>query len=272
MCLVPGVAHFSLLTALSNQFQLLRLHGGDSYALDFAVGRLQDLEAQAVFLDCFALARNPTRELAHEPGDGRRFFAFRLRAEEFAEPVHIHAAGNNESPVAVTNDFRFIALIADFADDLLDQVFDGHQPRDAAVLVDNNRHAIVLPLHFAEQVASQLALRNEVNIAPHDGIQSTDVGFAVRHLQDVLSVNDPLDVMNAAFIYGNARVMVRAEHLNEALHGCVGGNREDCWTRLHRLPHGFAAELDYRLDEVTIALLNNAFFLAGLDQSIHGLR
>ena len=42
-------------------------------------------------------------------------------------------------------------------------------------------------------------------------------------------------------------------------------------TRLHGFAHRLAAELHHRLDQVAVAFLNNAFFLARFDQRIHGL-
>src|SRR5215469_1268941 len=54
-----GDAHVSWLVAhRSYQFKLPRLHRGHTYALDLAVGGLQHFEAQAVFFDRFAFARN----------------------------------------------------------------------------------------------------------------------------------------------------------------------------------------------------------------------
>src|SRR5208282_3875500 len=40
--------------------------------------------------------------------------------------------------------------------------------------------------------------------------------------------------------------------------------------RLHRLANRFAAEFDYRLDQVAIALLNDAFFLSRFNQGVDG--
>ena len=50
------------------------------------------------------------------------------------------------------------------------------------------------------------------------------------------------------------------------LEGCGLGNGEDLGARSHDLADQLVAELDGGADEVAVALLQNAFFLAGLDE------
>mmetsp|Transcript_28374 Transcript_28374/g.52945 ORF Transcript_28374/g.52945 Transcript_28374/m.52945 type:complete len:300 (+) Transcript_28374:2916-3815(+) len=44
-----------------------------------------------------------------------------------------------------------VVLVFDFPNDLLNQVFDGHQAVDAAIFINNQRHMPTLRLHFGEQ-------------------------------------------------------------------------------------------------------------------------
>src|SRR5215471_7353336 len=180
----------------SNQFQLPWLRRAHPHALDLAVGRLQHFEAQAVFLYHFPPTWNSAGEFADQSRNGCRIFSFRLRPEQFVETVDIHTSGNDETAVAVTYDFRFIALVPDLADNFFHQVFDRDESRDSAVLIDNDRHADILLLHLAQQVASQLAFRYEVNIPAHDAAHRPHVRFAVGNLQHVLGVNNSFNVMD----------------------------------------------------------------------------
>ena len=49
------------------------------------------------------------------------------------------------------------------------------------------------------------------------------------------------------------------------------GNRHshDLRPRRHDLAHRFVTELNHRLDEVAVALLQDSFFLAGFDQRVY---
>ncbi len=87
-------------------------------------------------------------------------------------------------------------LVADFANDLFHQILDRHQAGHAAVFVDHNRHANIVLLHFAQQIAAEFALGYEVNIAPHQRFESALRGFAIGHLQHVLRVNNALDIVD----------------------------------------------------------------------------
>ena len=126
-------------------------------------------------------------------------------------------------------------------------------------------------MHLAQKIASQLAFGDKMNIAPHNGIQGAHVRFAVGDLQHVLGVNNAFDVVNAAFVHGHASVVLGAKQFDEVFHRRVGGKGKHRRARLHRLADGFAAELHDRLNQVAVALLNNALFLPGLNESIHGL-
>ena len=66
--------------------------------------------------------------------------------------------------------------------------------------------------------------------------------------------------------------MACSQQLDELFDRRVGGNRHNFRTRLHRLAHRLLAEFHDRLDQVAIAFVQNAFFLASLDERIHGFR
>ena len=55
-----------------------------------------------------------------------------------------------------------VVLVADLADDLLEQVLDRHQARGAAVLVDDDRALNLLALELLQQLGDTLGLGHEV--------------------------------------------------------------------------------------------------------------
>src|SRR6202140_701263 len=253
------------------QLQLLRLHRADSHALHLAIGGFEDFKAKAVVLHHLAFAGNSPGEFADQASDGGRLFSFRLAAEEFVEAVHVHSARDDERALAFTHNLRLVVIVADLSHDLFHQVLDGNQTRHAAVFVHHNRHADVLLLHFAQQIASQLALRHEIDVAPHDRLHDADPRFAVGHLQHVLRVDDPLDVVNVALIFGHPGVVLGSQQFDEVFDRGIRRHSKHLGTRLHGLAHRLAAELHHRLDQIAVALLDNALLLASFNQCVHRL-
>ena len=52
-------------------------------------------------------------------------------------------------------------LVGDVADDGFEQVFDGDEAGDAAVLVDDDAHVLLLALHLAEELGDFFGLGHE---------------------------------------------------------------------------------------------------------------
>src|SRR5271166_3965276 len=77
-------------------------------------------------------------------------------------------------------------------------------------------------------------------------------------------------MVNRTFVHGDAREMLAPEQLDYLLDGVIGGDGYHLRPWLHRLANGFAAELDYRLDQVAVAFLDDAFFLSRFDQGVYG--
>ena len=97
-------------------------------------------------------------------------------------------------------------------------------------------------------------------------------GFAVRHLQNILRIDDAFDVMNALCVHRHARVVLGPEHFDETFHRGFHRHGKHLWTRLHGFAHRLATEFDHGLDEIAVTFLNNSFFLSSFDQSIYRLR
>src|SRR5690606_36525867 len=87
-----------------------------------------------------------------EPGqqvaaDGFEPFALDLHAKRLAHLVDADLAAEDEHAVAFADHGLAldVVFVANLANDLLEQVLDGYEPRRAAVLVDDNGH-----LHLAD--------------------------------------------------------------------------------------------------------------------------
>ncbi len=98
------------------------------------------------------------------------------------------------------------------------------------------------------------------------------MGFGVGDLQHILGVDDPLDVVNGAFENRHAGEGFLAQQFDELFDCGVGGDGDDFGPGLHGFANSLFAELHHRLNEVAVAFVQNAFFLASFDQRVHGFR
>ena len=112
--------------------------------------------------------RDAAFDFADQAAEGGGFVGFveidRL-AEEVAELIDGKAAGDEPDAAGLALrlfDWRVgLVLVADVADDLLQQIFDGDQAGDAAVFIDHDAHVLLFALHLAQQLVAALGFRNE---------------------------------------------------------------------------------------------------------------
>src|ERR1700749_2913872 len=105
--------------------------------------------------------RDASRDLADQARDGGGFmFVVDPHAKELVKSVDVHAAGNYVSMLPFAHDVSFV-FVAQLADNLFNQVFDGDEAGNATVFVDDHRHANVISLHLAQQFAAALGLGDE---------------------------------------------------------------------------------------------------------------
>src|SRR5207237_3043695 len=108
-----------------------------------ALGGLDHFKAQAIVFDYLALLRNATSQLADQSRYRCRLPALGPHPEQLVQPVYVHVARHHIGMLAFTHDLRLLVFIADFADNLFDEAFDGHQPGSAATFIYTNGHAYV---------------------------------------------------------------------------------------------------------------------------------
>ena len=91
----------------------------------------------------------------------------RLRRPSSSLTSSIGMRALTRSPVGQRLDGRLldVVLVVDLADQLLDQVLQGHQPGRAPVLVDDDGLVELLVLHLAHELRDPLGLRHEMGLA-----------------------------------------------------------------------------------------------------------
>ena len=119
---------------------------------------------QVVDLERLADVRHPAEVRQQVAADVSKPFALDLDAQPIAHLVDADLAAEDERAVALVGHRLAldVVLVANLADDLLEQILDGHEPGGAAVLVDDDRHLRLPALHLLQQLRDALALRHEV--------------------------------------------------------------------------------------------------------------
>src|SRR5882757_4878176 len=76
----------------------------------------------------------------------------KLIGEEIAETGQFERAGDDVGAIGLADgrvvDFGFVVLVGDVANDGFEEVFDGDETGDAAVLVDDDAHVLFFTLHL----------------------------------------------------------------------------------------------------------------------------
>ena len=110
-----------------------------------------------------------------QPADGVVFVGVlepEVRVEQLGQVVDVGPAVDPRLVVGQPHDERLllVVLVLDLADDLLEQVLDGHQAGRPAVLVEHDRDVDLAALEFVEQVVDAHRLGHEDG-RPEDGPQ-----------------------------------------------------------------------------------------------------
>src|SRR5678815_4083301 len=177
--------------------------------------------------------------------------------------VHAYLPAENERPAAFVDD-RFtldVVLIADLADDFLEQVLDGDKPGCAAVLVHHDRHLQLAALHLLEQLRYSLALGHEMRRA-HQGCQRRR-GFR-RKRDQVLHVDDAKDVVETVSKDWHAGVLLLAKQRAEISKRRINLNGDNVWTRRHYFTRNGLRKVDDRLQQLPPFLLRDRIVGCGL--------
>ena len=136
----------------------------DAHLADAPALGVDDLHVQAVDVERLADGRHMAEMAQQKSADGLEPFALDRHVQTIRNFIDVGRAAEDERPVAFVDDrLRLdVVLVANLAEDLLDQILERHEARGAAVLVDDDRALNALVLELAQQLADELRLGHEV--------------------------------------------------------------------------------------------------------------
>ena len=162
-----------------------------------------------------------------------------------------------------------VVFVADFAHNLLNDVFHGHQSACTAELVHHNGHVHLVGLEITQKAVNHLCFGHKIGRT--DEALPSEVGWLAQMRQQVLDVKHTLDVVLRSLINRNAAVVVlhnAIKHLGErSLHVEV----HNINTRSHDFTRHLSTKADDALQHA--ALLRNVLLVGqfhGFLQVVHG--
>lgn len=253
--------------------QRFYFHAGDTAAIHFHHG-----EAMAFGLEAFAAARNETQVSQDETANGfvtgiiwQDDVVARGEIADFQGSVENHGAVGKRK--RALDDIEFIV---NFADHLLEDIFERCKAKDAAEFVDNHSQASATRAEFDEQIAGGFCFGDNEDIAqerPKVKLGWRQAFFraasAVKQDPDeVFDVDEAEDVVERAFKDGNAGALGDADHRHGFLERSRDGEGVNIRPRNHDFAHLNLAELHRRLDEFDFAGADEAAFASLLNQHL----
>src|SRR6516164_5445127 len=141
-------------------------------------------------------------------------------------------------------------LVLDLADNLLDQIFDRHQPVDPAKFVDHHGDMGPRLTHLDEKVESRQRGRDEQHFAQHRG-QLCMLAFG-DWPQHVLNVDEANHIVECSLIDGNPRMTLLYHTFNYLREGCLDVERDNIDAWHHHVRSRPIVDLEYVADEDTL--------------------
>src|SRR5277367_4466246 len=204
-------------------------------ARDAAVVHFHHGEAVAIGFETFSAAGNESEASEHKAADGfvrgilgKDDVVTRGELADFYGGVEDHASvGESERA------FDYVEFVVNFTDHLLEDVFERGEAENAAEFVHDHGEAGAAGAEFEEEFADGLGFGNDESVA-QDGAQ-IEVGErlaifgAARAIEEdpdhVFYVDETEDVVERAFVHGNARALRGGEHGHGVFESGGGGER-----------------------------------------------
>src|SRR6478672_3696915 len=228
--------------------------GGDPATLHLGGSELEALKILLV-----AGRRDLAEDVEYETADRVPFLVGELHVEHLVHVVDRGLPRDAVDTIAELDHLGLldVVLIGDLADQLLEQVLERHDPGDRPVLVGHERLVVLLLLHLSQQVGGLLRFRHEVGGA-HDVGQRHVHPPLMERLQHVLGEHHADDVVEILVEDRDPGVAV-LEH--QRLHVAQRARilaRDDIGTGHHHLARDGVAELEDRVDQLLLFLLDLA--------------
>jgi len=155
--------------------------------------------------------------------------------------------------------------VPDGADDLLDEVLEGHDARGTTVLVDHDGHVHLALLHLAEQLADVLGLGGEVRLARNLRERALIVADDAM-AEQVLCVDHTDDVVDALLVDRDARVAGVDDQPDDVCDGVGGLRGDDVDSRNHHLAYRLVGHLEDAVDHLPLLLLDDPLLLTDVEE------
>ena len=202
----------------------------------------------------------------HVAADGLEALGLDRHVQPIAHLVDAGLGAEHPRSVALVHDRLGldVVLVADLADDLLEQVLERHQPGRPAVLVDHDRHLHLAALEFLQELGHALGLGHE-HRRTHEARDRLPVRVRFGDEDQVLDEDDALDVVEILVEDRDARILLLAEERPQLAESRIRRDGNDVWTRRHDLAHEGVAEIDDRLQEGPLLALDQVLLLHRFD-------
>ena len=226
----------------------------DPHLVNAAPLGFQHFDLQAVELEGLADGGHAADAGQHVSADGLEPFGLDLDAEPLAHFGDVHLGAEDDRSVPFVDDrLRLdVVLVADLADDFLEEILDRHQPGGAAVLVDDDGDLDLLALELLQHLRHALGLGHERRRPDQPSqilLQPHAPGLVVGEPDQVLHEHDADDVVEVFLVDRDARVLLLAEERAQLVERRVGADRDHVGPRRHHLAHERVAEVDDRLQQ-----------------------
>ena len=160
-------------------------------------------------------------------------------------------------------------LVANFAHDFFHQIFQRDQAGDGAIFVNDNGHVNIVFLHFAQKLRSHFKIKHKQH-RPHEPGDGGGTGIGFRKLDKIMRQHHAFNLIDAGGINGHAGMRLVAQQRSKLFNGGGRWHGEDVRARRHHVTHRFVAKFNHGLNELAIALFQNAFFFRSLNERVNG--
>ena len=217
------------------------------------------VSSQPVDHDALAVGGHVAELGEQQPADRVPVALGELGPQQLVDLVERQAGVDPHAAVGERLDHRVldVELVDDLAEQLLDDVLEGHEPGGAAVLVDHDRHVEPVLLHLPQQRRRPRLVSGtkRAGRASSATVRSSRPSRSARMRS--LAWTTPTMSSMPARAHGDPAVAVEDHDLHRVGDPEVGGDRDHVGSRHHHLAHDGVAELDDRLDELALLGLDD---------------
>ncbi len=157
-------------------------------------------------------------------------------------------------------------FVPDVADDLLDQVLQGHQPSGAPVLVHHDGDVHLAPLELLHQAVHLHGFGDEIRLA-QDVVEHDEVAV-LPDRQQVPGVDDAHDVVPVGLVDRQAGIAGLYREVHDGFDGRLEVDRHHIRPGDHDVPNPLVRELEDGPDHLVLLLLDGALLDAHLDPKL----